>query len=176
LPHYLKVKNLNTPAAKREAEDWGRWPKRSPVAGAESKLSTSQKFLGANAGGTGIVARFFAVLFVHLFLLLAGLTGFLLLLLLLVAMLLLTAAALLVLLFTLVRHSGFTPCWKKLTPPSGSTFLIELHARSPSRKSARSSEIQNINSGKSDDNAAESEPKHITNILAGHTLPSLYFG
>ncbi len=66
------------------------------------------KFLGANAGGAGIVIGYFAVLFVHFFLLLAGLTGFLIWLLLArllsTAVLLAGFSALLVLLRTLIGH------------------------------------------------------------------------
>jgi hypothetical protein len=80
-------------------------------------------FLGANAGCADIVIRYFAVLFVHFFLLLASLTGFLLRLrlrlLLLLTRFLLAAAALLLLLVTLIRHLVLLPVGKKLTPPPG---------------------------------------------------------
>jgi hypothetical protein len=90
---------------KREAEErLGAPTKRSPVAGAAEGTSPRRKvFLGAKAGGPGIVVCYFAVLFVHFFLLLAGLTGFRLLLLLLGR--LLRTAALLLLLVTLICHS-----------------------------------------------------------------------
>jgi hypothetical protein len=72
----------------QKSESVGAWSAQRRKIGALTKkkprcrgwrryFSTSQKFLGANAGGAGIVVRYFAVLFVHFFLLLAGLTGFL---------------------------------------------------------------------------------------------------
>ena len=83
----------------REAEQDRGAKREAPSPGLKKVL------LGADAAAAGIVARFFAVLFVHFFLLLAGLTGLVIrLLLLLLVRLLLTAAALLALLFTLVRH------------------------------------------------------------------------
>jgi hypothetical protein len=86
---------------KRETEeDWGVDQKEAPLPGLKKDYSASHKFLGANAGRAGIVARFFAGFSVHFFLLLAGLTGFLFRLLL--AGLLLTAVALLLLLVTLI--------------------------------------------------------------------------
>ena len=87
----------------------GALTKKKPrCRGRRRYFSTSQKFLGANAGGAGIVVRYFAVLFVHFFLLLAGLTGFLFRLLLLLLSGLLLAAALLLLLVTLIRHSVYS--------------------------------------------------------------------
>jgi hypothetical protein len=76
--------------------------KEAPLPGLKKDHSASHKFLGANAGGAGIIVRQIAVLFVHLFLLLAGLTGFLFRLLLLLLARLLPAAALLLLLVTLI--------------------------------------------------------------------------
>jgi hypothetical protein len=49
--------------------------KEAPLPGLKKDYSTSHRFLGANNGAAGIVARFFAVFFVHFFLLLTGLTG-----------------------------------------------------------------------------------------------------
>jgi hypothetical protein len=81
-----------------------------------------------------IVARFFAVLFVHLFLLLAGLTGFLLLLLLL-ASLLLTAVALQVLLFTLLRHPLLlVSCACVLVRPRACLNQVQYVNRPPIRR------------------------------------------
>jgi hypothetical protein len=37
-------------------------------------------------------------------------------------------------------------------------------------------EIKYISGDKGDDNSGETEPKHITDILSGHTLPSFHFG
>ncbi len=67
---------------------------KKPVAGAEEGLSTSSKFLGARLASAGLLARFrhLAPLFIHLFLLLAGLTRFLIPLLLLLLARLLPAA------------------------------------------------------------------------------------
>jgi hypothetical protein len=76
-----------------------RWPKRSPVFGAEVRTFHVGKILGARFAGAGLLARFrhVAPLFIQLFLLPAGLTSFLIrLLLLLLARLLPTAALLLV--------------------------------------------------------------------------------
>jgi hypothetical protein len=39
-----------------------------------------------------------------------------------------------------------------------------------------SSKIEQINSGKGDDDSGKPEPQHITNILPGHALPSFHFG
>ena len=60
--HWVKIKNPNAPAMKRETEeDWGVDQKEAPLPGLKKDYSTSHKFLGANAGRAGIVARFFAV-------------------------------------------------------------------------------------------------------------------
>jgi hypothetical protein len=84
--------------------------KEAPLPGLKKVLLLVAKILGARAAGAGLLARFrhVAPLFIHLFLLLAGLTGLLVLLLLLLAGLLpaaATFAALLVLLFALIGHS-----------------------------------------------------------------------
>jgi hypothetical protein len=84
--------------------------KEAPLPGLKKGTSPRRKnFLGAYAGGASILARFFAVFFVHFFLLFAGLTGLVIRLLLLAwllptAALLTTLAALLFLLFALIGH------------------------------------------------------------------------
>jgi hypothetical protein len=41
---------------------------------------------------------------------------------------------------------------------------------------AASIKIEKINGGKGDDDSSETEPKHISNIVPGHALPSFHFG
>jgi hypothetical protein len=74
-PHWLKIKNPNAPAVKREARRIGAANKKeAPLLGLKRQPLHVAKLLSANAGGACIVARFFAVLLVHFFLSLAGLT------------------------------------------------------------------------------------------------------
>jgi hypothetical protein len=82
--------------------------KKKPRCRGGKKTVPRRYFLSANAGGAGIVARFFAVFFVHFFLLLAGLTGFVFRSLLLLLARLLPTAALLLLLVTLIRHFDYS--------------------------------------------------------------------
>ena len=61
------------------------------------------------------------------------------------------------------EHGGLRPTWRSCRTYCG-------------RSSPASIKIEKINGGKGDDDSGETEPKHITNIVPGHALPSFYFG